>query len=101
MGFQFNKYIFDLTAIIHKVTKKDTTYICNTCHSYLTKFHISAQAVCNKLQIFEAPAEVKNLNTFKPLHLIARRMLFKKVTIMPKGQFQTLKGAIGKIVIDT
>ena len=62
MEFQFNKYNFDLTAIIHKDTNKDTTYICNTCHSYLKKSHITAKAVCNKLQIFKAPAEIKNLN---------------------------------------
>ena len=65
MEFQFNKYNFDLTAIIHKVTKKDTAYICNTCHSYLKKSHIPAKAVCNKLQIFKAPAEIKNLNRLK------------------------------------
>ena len=62
MKFQFNKYNFDLTAIIHKVTKKDTTYICNRCHSYLKNSHIPAKAVSNKLQIFKAPAEIKNLN---------------------------------------
>ena len=65
MEFQFSKYNFDLTAIIHKVTKKDITYICNTCHSHLKKFHIPAQAVCNKLQIFEASAEIKNSNRLK------------------------------------
>ena len=100
MEFQFNKYNFDLTAIIHKVTKEDITYICNTCHSYLKKSHIPAQAVCNKLQIFETPAEIKNLNRLKHI-LIARRILFEKVTIMPKGQFQKLKGAICNTAIDT
>ena len=100
MEFQFNKYNFDLTAIIHKVTKKDTTYICNTCHSYLKKSHIPAQAVCNKLQIFETPAEIKNLNRLKHI-LIVRRILFEKVTIMPKGQLQKLKGAICNTAIDT
>ena len=61
MEFQFNKYTLDLTGIIHKVTKNDTTYICNRCHSYLKKPHIPAQAVCNKLKIFEAQAEIKKL----------------------------------------
>ena len=61
MEFQFNKHNFDLTAIIHKVTKKDTNYIWNTCHNYLEKSHIPAQAVCNKLQISEFPAEIKKL----------------------------------------
>ena len=100
MDFEFNKYNFDLTAIIHKVTKKDTTYICNTCHSYLKKSQIPALAVCNKLQIFEVPAEIKSLNRLKCI-LIARRISLKKVTIMPKDQFQKLKGAICNIAIDT
>ena len=65
MEFQFNKYNFDLTVTIHKVTKKGTTYICNTCHSYLKKSHISAKAVCNRFQVFETPAEIKNLNRLK------------------------------------
>ena len=62
MEFQFNKYNLDLIGIIHKVTKNDTTYICNTCHSYHKKSQIPAQAVFNKLQIFEAPAEIRNLS---------------------------------------
>ena len=100
MEFHFNKYNLDLTGIIQKVTKKDITYICNTCQSYLKKSHIPAQAVCNKLQIFEDPAEIKNLNRLERI-LIARRILFKKVIIMPKGQFPKLKGAICNIPIDT
>ena len=52
------------------------------------------------MQIFEAPAEIKNLTRLKHI-LIARRILFEKVTIMPKGQFQKLKGAICNIGIDT
>ena len=100
MEFQFNKYNLILAGIIHKVTKNNTTYICNTYHSYLNKSHIPAQAICNKLQIFEAPAEIKNLNRLERI-LIERRILFKKVTIMPKAQFPKLKGAICSIPIDT
>ena len=100
MEFEFNKYNLDLTGIIHKVTKNDMTCICNTCHSYLKKSHISAQPVCHKLQIFEVPAEIKNLNRLERI-LTTRRILFKKVTIMPKSQFPKLKGAICNIAIDT
>ena len=99
MELQFKKYNLHLTGIIQKVTKNDTTYICNTCHSYLNKSHIPAQTICNKLQIFESPAEIIILNRLERI-LIARRMLFKKVTIMPKGQFPKLKGAICNIPID-
>ena len=87
MKFQFSKYNLDLTGIIHKVTKNETTYISNTCHSYLKKSHIPAQA------------KIKNLNRLECI-LIARRILFKKVTIMPKGQFPKLKGPICNIPVD-
>ena len=100
MEFQFNKYNLDLTSIIHKVTKNDATYICNTCRSYLKKCHISAQAVCNMLQFFETPSEIKNLNRLEPI-LISRRILFKMMTIMPKGQFPKLKVVICYIIIET
>ena len=50
--------------------------------------------------IFEAPAEIKNLNRFERI-LIERRILLKKVSIMPKGQFPKLKSAICNIPIDT
>ena len=80
MKCQFNKYDFDLKSIIHKVTTNDPTYICNTVHNYRKKSHIPTQAVPNKLQIFEAPAEIKHLNRPERI-LIAKRFLFKKVTI--------------------
>ena len=100
MEFQFNKYNLDLIGIIHKVTNNDTTYICKTCHSSLKKSQISAQAVCNRLEIFETPAKIKNLTRLERI-LITRRSLSKKVTNITKGQFQKLKGAICNILIDT
>ena len=100
MEFQLKKYNLDLQGMIHKVTKNGTTYICNLCRSYLKKSHIPAQAVCNNLQIFEVLAEIKSLNRLERI-LIARRVLFKKVTIMPKGQFPKLEGAICNIPVDT
>ena len=84
MEFELSKYNLDLQGMIHKVTKNGTTYICNLCHSYLEKSHIPAQAVCNKLQICYSLAEIKSLNRLEHI-LIARRVLFKKVTVMPKG----------------
>ena len=53
MKFQFSKYNLDLTGIIHKVTKNETTYISNTCHSYLKKSHIPAQAEIKSLNRLE------------------------------------------------
>ena len=50
-------------------------------------------------QVFST-AEIKNLNRLERI-LIARRILLKKVTIMPKSQFPKLKSAICNIAIDT
>ena len=85
MEFQFNKYNLDPTGIIHRVTKNGTTYICNTCHIYLKKSHISAQAVCNKLQIFEAPAEIKNLNSLELILLECKKNFIQKSYNFAKG----------------
>ena len=52
------------------------------------------------MQIFEALSEIKKLNRLERI-LIGRRILFKKVTIMPNGQFSKLKGAICNTVTDT
>ena len=102
MEFQFNKYNLDLTDVIHKVTKNEVTFICNTCIAILRNPTVSIPQIIKQsvetLQIFETPAEIKNLNRLERL-LIARRILFKKVTVTPKGQFPKLKGPICNIPI--
>ena len=98
--FKCDKYNLDLTNIIHPVAVNSTDYICKTCHNSLKKSCIPVQAVCNKLHIFLPPDELKNLNRLKRV-LISQRILFKKVAIMPKGQFPKLKGAICNIPIET
>ena len=46
------------------------------------------------------PCEIKILNRLERL-LIFRRLLFKKVTTMPKGCFPKLKGKIWNITVET
>ena len=46
------------------------------------------------------PEVLSNLNRLERV-LISRRILFKKVTIMPKGKCQKLKGSICNVPIDT
>ena len=46
------------------------------------------------------PEVLSHLNRLERL-LIFRRILFKKVTIMPKGRFPKLKGTICNIPVDT
>ena len=68
-------------------------YICHTCHKKLKKQKIPCQAVCNKLQHFEFPNEISHLRKLEKV-IISKRLLFKKIVIMPKGQTPKLKGAI-------
>ena len=74
-------------------------YICITCHKKLLKETVPAQAVCNNLQIFELPSSFRDLRKFEKI-IIAKRLLFKKVTIMPKGQCPKIKGGICNVPIN-
>ena len=64
------------------------------------KSEITAQAVWNKLDIYDFPDDMANLNRLEKA-IISRRILFKKVTIMPKGQMPKIKGSICNVPIDT
>ena len=97
--FKSDKYNLDLTNINHPVAVNSTDYTCKTCHNNLKNSCIPVQVVCNKLHIFLPPDELTNLNRLERV-LISQRILFKKVAIMPKGQFPKLKGAIYNIPIE-
>eukprot|EP00111_Clytia_hemisphaerica_P014679 TCONS_00043273-protein len=74
-------------------------YICKTCHNKLKKDNLPCQSVKNKLDIYELPAEFHTLRRLEKV-LISQRILFKKIAIMPKGQFPKLKGSICNVPID-
>ena len=59
----------------------------------LRETKIPYQAVDNKLQLFDQPPVISNLRKLEKV-IIAKRLLFKKVAIMPKGQQPKMKGAI-------
>ena len=75
-------------------------YICHTCHQKLMKGNIPAQAVFNKLQVHRLPFELMDVRKLEKA-IIARRFLFKKVTIMPKCQMPKIKRAICNVPFDT
>ena len=57
------------------------------------------QTVSNNLKISFVPKHLSNLNRLEQV-LISRRILFKKIAIMPKGQFPKLKGSICNIPVN-
>ena len=74
-------------------------YVCKTCNKKLKSSKVPCQAVLNKLQIFDLPKEYSDIRKLEKV-LEAKRLLFKKITIMPKGQFPNVKGAICNVPID-
>ena len=81
--FDQSKYkcLFAITDL--KVNTGENMYICLTCHGHLKKQSEPPQAVWNKLDIVTPLEILSNLNRLERV-LISRRILFKKVSIMPK-----------------
>ena len=73
--------------------------ISKTCRKKFFKKCIPCQAVCNMLEVSELPKQFRDIRRLERV-LIARRVLFKKISIMPKGQYPKLKGALCNVPID-
>ena len=92
--FHKDKFKYDSVGKIH--ISSNLNVICKTCHVTMKRGKLPAQTVVNKLEIFEPPELIKNMNRLEHV-LISRRILFKKVSIMPKGNFPKMKGSICNI----
>ena len=57
------------------------------------------QAIVNNLFVDENPAELAVLEKLKQI-LIAQRIVFEKILIMPKGQQRKIKGAICNVPVE-
>ena len=62
------------------------------------KNNVPCQAVSNKLAVELLPNEFRDLRRLERV-LVAKRILFKKVTVMPKGQSPKVKGSMCNIPI--
>ena len=74
-------------------------YICKTCHTKLLKSQLPCQAAVNNLFVDETPAELAALEKLEQI-LIAQRIVFEKIVIMPKGQQRKIKGAICNVPVE-
>ena len=98
--FSENKHKELIKNMFHFIPSHgNSVYICKTCAQKLNKNQILCQAVCNKLQIHDFLVELRCIRRPERF-LIARRLQFKKVTIMPKGQSTKFKMAICNVPID-
>ena len=99
--FKESSYSIDIPNFFFEIKSYDGfCYICLTCSKKIKKGDIPCQAVWNDLKLFVFPNEIANLNKLEK-SLICKRMLFRKVTIMPKGQSPKVKGAICNIPVET
>ena len=74
-------------------------YICTTCHSKVLKGKIPCQAVYNDMSVDEIPAELALLEKLEQI-LIAQRIVFEKIVVMPKGQQKKVSGAICNVPVN-
>ena len=74
-------------------------YICKTCHSKVSKGNLPCQAVYNNLYVDKIPEELSSLEKLEQI-LIAQRIVFQKIVIMPKGQQRKIKGAICNVPVE-
>lgn len=70
-----------------------------TCGNKWNENCITCQAVCNLLRVIELPKEFKDIRRVEKV-LIARRLHFKKISIMFKGRSPKLKGPICNLPLD-
>ena len=81
---------YDANVVTDVFSSDGKKYICKTCDNSLKKKKVPCQAVCNKLHIEDVPIQLSCLNKLE-LVLISKRILFKKIAIMSKGQMPKLK----------
>ena len=83
---QKDKYInVDETLFTDIKSFDDKEYICKTCHSKVLEGKIPCQAIYNYMYVDKISAELASLDKLEQI-LIAQRIVFEKIIIMPKGQ---------------
>ena len=75
-------------------------YICKNCHKNIAEGKVLCQSVSNKLEVCNFPSHFCEIQKLEKV-LIAKRLLFKKITIMPRGEMENISDTICNIPIDT
>ena len=65
----------------------------------LFKGKLPCQAVVNNMYVDETPRELSSLQKLEQI-LIAQRIVFEKIVVMPKRQQRKIKGAICNIPVE-
>ena len=64
-------------------------YICKTCDKALQNNSVPCQAVANRLNVVDLPKFFNDIRRLERL-LVSGTILFKNVTVIPKGKFRKL-----------
>ena len=83
--FNIEKYSVGQNIIFMVKPYDDNYYICTTCDEALRRNSVPCQAVANRLNVVELPKLLQDIRRLERL-LVSRRILFKKLTVMPKGK---------------
>ena len=73
-------------------------FIYTTCDKALRKNSVPCQAVANRLNVVELPKLFQNIRRLERF-LVSRRILFKKVTVIPKGKSLKINGSTCNIPV--
>ncbi len=69
----------------------DKEYVCNTCHTALTRGKMPTQAIANGLKLPSIPPELSGLNSLE-VRLISLRLPFMKMVALPSGKQRCIHG---------
>ena len=94
---QFEHLISDMYT--SAVSFDEEKYICKTCARKIRAKHVPYQAVINKLQITNLQNQFCDIRILEKI-LVSKRLLFKKVVIMPKGQSPKMKGSVCNMPVE-
>ena len=95
---KMHRYNVDEDSIFRGISCNSTYYICNTCDKALQNNRIPCQAAWNTLFAEDLPMQFQGINRLERL-LASTRILFKKVTVMPKSKSLKIKGSICDIPV--
>ena len=99
ISFKIEKYSLDKNTIFMLNSYDDNYYICMTCNKTLRKNSGPCHAVANRLNVVKLqPKLFQDICRLERL-LASRRILFKKVTVMPKGKSLKIKSSICNIPV--
>ena len=94
-----NKYNCGDETMFNDMSFDEKQYICKICHSKVSKGKIPCQAIYNNMYVDKIPIELVSLEKLEQI-LIAQRIVFEKIIVMPKGQQRKVKGAICNVPVE-